>query len=308
MKQKGVFMDLVILAAGLGNRFGGDKQFKAVDEDGNFILDYSVHDAVKAGFDRVILIIRPEHQKIFDEVFGKRLRSVCPVLYAFQEMKNVPKRTVIPPERTKPWGTAHALYACKDIISDKFAVIGADDFYGYNSFEVLANFLKKSKPGQYACVGYTLQSTLSKQGAVKRGILLQKGNMVKGIVESRVEERDGKVFATPLNEENWKEMPSGTKASMLMFGFGKDLMKGISKDLKQFFSQSQERLKTDEALLPEMVQGMLNENTTMEILPTKSIWHGITYKEELSGLADAIKDMKARGEYPQHLYPLVKEK
>ncbi len=295
-------MDLVILAAGMGSRFGGCKQIEPVDADGNFILDYSVHDAVKAGFDRVILIIRKEHEKIFEETVGKRLRKVAQVLYAFQNLEDVPAGAKIPEGRTKPWGTAHALYAAKDVVSDKFAVINADDFYGLHSYQILYKFLQNSAYDQFVCAGFQLKNTLSDNGMVKRGLLFTNGHQATGLVESRVERRDGKIFATPLNEDNWHEISQDAMVSLTTFGFSKKIFTEIEKEMQTFFSQDESALKTGEVLLPEVVGKCIKSGTTLEVIPTSSTWYGITYREELEAFKNAIQRMKDDGQYPQHLY------
>ncbi len=295
-------MDLVILAAGLGSRFGGDKQIEHIDKDGNFILDYSVYDAVRAGFNRVILIIRKEHKEIFEKTIGKRLKKIVKVEYAFQDINDVPKGTKIPKERTKPWGTAHALYCCKDILSDRFAVINADDFYGFESFKILADFLKRNKDNQFLCVGFMVKNTLSEKGAVKRGILSIKNNMAQGLVESLVEKRGEKLFATPLRENSWHEIPSDTMASMTMFGFSKKILEQIEKEIKEFFKQDEEKLKSGELLLPESVGNMLGKSATMEVIPTPAKWYGMTYREDVEIIKNSIQDMKNEGKYPQKLW------
>ncbi len=296
-------MDLVILAAGMGSRFGGNKQTEPVDKDGNFILDYSVFDAIRAGFDRVVLIIRKENQQLFEDTVVKRLRKFAPVVYAFQNVEDVPKGTIIPPERKKPWGTAHALYECKNVVSDKFAVINADDFYGFNSFKIIADFLKQSKENEFVSAGYEAQNTLSDTGAVKRGIFSLQNGKATNIVESKIEKRGGRIFATPLNEENWKEIRPQTMVSMTMFGFSKNILKEIREMAQSFFRQGQEKLATAEFLLPDVVGHMLKEGkATMHVLPTSSKWYGMTYREELVPLKNAIQSMKDNGQYPQNLY------
>lgn len=293
-------MDLVILAAGMGSRFGGNKQAQPIDENGNYILHYSCFDAVKAGFDRVVLIIRKEHQALFENTVCKRLKDFVPVTFAYQSLQDVPQGVNYPLDRVKPWGTAHALYSCKDIVSDRFAVINADDFYGRDSFKVLANFLKKSSFDQFVSVGYKVKNTLPDKGVVKRGIFELYGKSALGLVESRVEKRDGKIFATPLEEDNWQELSPETMVSMTVFGFSKKIFDQIEDDMKSFFSQDYEQLKTGELLLTTVVGNMLNKGTTMDVLPTKSKWYGITYRDELDSVKAAIKDMRDNGEYPQN--------
>ena len=301
-------MDLVILAAGMGSRFGGNKQTEPVDREGNFILDYSVHDAIKAGFDRVVLIIRKEHEALFEQTVGKRLRKIAPVLYAFQNLEDVPSGAKIPEGRTKPWGTAHALYSCKGLVSDKFAVINADDFYGFDTYKILFDFLSESSLNQFVSAGFEAQNTISDKGIVKRGIFSLNGQRATGLVESRVEKRDGKIFATPLAEENWREISPHTLVSMTTFGLSKNIFEQIEKDMKNFLSQSEEKLKTGEILLPEVVGHMLKDGATLDVIPTTSTWYGMTYREELEQVKSAIQSMKDKGEYPQSLYERKLEK
>ncbi len=301
-------MDLVIMAAGLGSRFGGNKQVEPVDNDGNFILDYSVYDAIKAGFDRVVLIIRPEHKEMFEKSVGKRLRKIVPVEYAFQKMDDVPAGTKIPAERVKPWGTAHAIYSCRDVVSDRFAVINADDFYGFDTFKIIADFLKNSGENEFVSAGFKAENTLSENGAVKRGIFQMNGSNALGLVESKVEKRGQRIFATPLNEENWREIPRDTMVSMQCFGFSKKLITAINQASKTFFSQDEKGLQTAEFLLPDVVGDMLKSGTTLKVYPTTSQWYGITYREDLQNLKNAIDKMKSKGQYPNHLYKTAKNK
>lgn len=297
-------MDLVVMAAGMGSRFGGLKQIAPIDEDNNFILDYSIHDAVRAGFDRVVLIIKEENYELFNSTIGKRLESVVPVKYVFQSLNNVPKGFVIPEQRVKPWGTAHALYCCKDVVADKFAVINADDFYGYASFKLIADFLKNSNNNnEFISAGFMVKNTLSDKGSVKRGVFTLNNNVATDLIESEVELRDGKIMATPLNQGQWKEILPETLVSMTMFGFTRKLMDRISNDFEQFFNQPQEILLKDEFLLPMEVNKMIHSNEAiLKVETTSAKWYGITYKEDLEAFKQAIIDMKKEGKYPQHLY------
>lgn len=297
-------MDLVVMAAGMGSRFGGLKQIAPIDEDNNFILDYSIHDAVKAGFDRVVLIIKEENYELFNSTIGKRLESVVPVKYVFQSLNNVPAGFVIPEGRVKPWGTAHALYCCKDVVADKFAVINADDFYGYASFKLIADFLTNSNnDNEFISAGFMVKNTLSDKGSVKRGVFTLNNNVATDLVESEVEFRDGKIMATPLNQNLWNEILPETLVSMTMFGFTKKLMDRISNDFTSFFNQPQEVLLKDEFLLPMEVNKMIKTNeAVLKVETTSAKWYGITYKEDLEAFKQAIIDMKKEGKYPQHLY------
>ena len=297
-------MDLVVMAAGMGSRFGGLKQIAPIDEDNNFILDYSIYDAVKAGFDRVVLIIKEENYEYFKATIGKRLSSIVPVEYVFQSLTNVPKGFVIPENRVKPWGTAHALYCCKDVVADKFAVINADDFYGYESFELIANFLKNNdQDNKFISAGFQVKNTLSEKGSVKRGIYSLNGEVATNLVESEVEIRDGKIMATPLNKGEWREIDADTLVSMTMFGFTRKLMDRIVQDFELFFAQPKLVLEKEEFLLPMEVNKMIQEKQIeMVVRTTKAKWYGITYKEDLENFINAIKNMKQQGKYPKSLY------
>ena len=295
-------MDLVVMAAGMGSRFGGLKQVEPIDQDKNFILDYSIYDAVKAGFDRIVLIIKEENYEYFKATVGKRLSQVVPVVYAFQGMDVVPSGFSMP-ERVKPWGTAHALYCCKDIVADRFAVINADDFYGYESFKLVADFLKNSKDDEFLNAGFLVTNTLSDQGSVKRGILHFVNGYATDLVESEIQVKDGKVIATPLNQDKWSEISANTLVSMNMFGFSKKLMDRIAKDFEIFFAQSKEALLKGEFLLPDEVNKMIKSGEIkLRVGTTKAKWYGITYKEDLEQFKQAIIDMKSKGMYPKHLY------
>ena len=297
-------MDLVVMAAGMGSRFGGLKQIAPIDEDNNFILDYSIYDAVKAGFDRVVLIIKEENYEYFNSTIGKRLSSIVPIKYVFQSLSNVPNGFEIPAERVKPWGTAHALYCCKDVVADRFAVINADDFYGYESFKLIADFLKSStRDDQFISAGFQVKNTLSEKGSVKRGVFSLNGNIATDLVESEVELKDGKVMATPLNLGLWREIEPDTLVSMTMFGFTRKLMERINNDFEGFFNQPKEKLVKDEFLLPMEVNKMIHNNEIKLVVETTCAkWYGITYKEDLEQFKQAIINMIEQGVYPKHLY------
>lgn len=295
-------MDLVVMAAGMGSRFGGLKQVAPIDDDKNFILDYSIYDAIKAGFDRIVLIIKKENYEYFKDTIGKRLSQVVPVVYAFQEMDIVPTGFSMP-ERVKPWGTAHALYCCKDVVSDKFAVINADDFYGYESFKLVADFLKDSTNDEFLNAGFLLKNTLSDQGSVKRGVLYVENGYATNLVESEIKTVDGVLMARPLDKEEWSGISPDNLVSMNMFGFNKKLMDRIDNDFDIFFAQPKEVLIKSEFLLPSVVNDMIHAGEIkMRVGMTKAKWYGITYKEDLDQFKQAIVNMKQHGMYPKHLY------
>lgn len=294
-------LDLVVLAAGMGSRFGGLKQIEPVDDDNNFIIDYSVYDAVKAGFDRVIFIIKEENYDIFKSTIGKRLENIVKVEYVFQKLTDVPKGTLIPSDRIKPWGTAHAIYAVRDIVGDKFAIINADDFYGKQSFKIMADFLKDSNPYEFANVGYYALNTLSSKGSVKRGVFNHKNGYVKTLVESEIKQQDGVLYATPLGKNDWKQIEDNTLVSMNLFGFNGKLIERLKIESEKFFSE--QNLQTAEFLIPDVVNDMVHDGSVkLKLLSTTSKWYGITYKDDLCQLKQAIVDMKNQGEYPLKLY------
>ena len=294
-------MDLVILAGGMGSRFGGLKQIQPVDDDNNFIIDYSVHDAVKAGFDRVIFVIKEENYEIFKSTIGNRLNNIVKVEYAFQRIDDIPEGVVIPEGRVKPWGTAHAIYAARNIVSDRFAIINADDFYGYEPFKLMADFLRTNKDNEFVSAGYLVTNTMSNTGSVKRGIFNEDNGYVVGLTESEVEYRDGKVWATPLDQNEWKEISDKTLFSMNMFGFTNKLIEKLKADINNFFKQ--DKLEKAEYLIPLVINDMMRDNEiTLSLKMTTAKWYGITYKEELEGLKESIKTMINNGEYPKHLY------
>lgn len=292
-------MDLVVLAAGMGSRFGGLKQIQPIDEDENFIIDYSIYDAIKAGFDRVIFIIKEENYDIFRQTIGNRLASIVPVEYAFQRLEDVPDGVEIPASRVKPWGTAHAIYAVRDIVSDKFGIINADDFYGYQSFKLMADFLNNND-SEFVNVGFYARNTLSDKGSVKRGILYTEDGYVNHLVESSIERR-GDMYATPIDEDNWEKIGEDTLVSMNMFGFNGKLMKRLGADREAFFRE--DNLEKGEWLIPMVVDEMVRDgDVKLRVVNTPEKWYGITYKEDLEEFKEAINNMKRDGVYPEHLY------
>ena len=196
------------------------------------------------------------------------------------------------------------MYCCKDVVDNKFAVINADDFYGYESFKLIADFLNSNNDdSRFISAGFKVKNTLSDKGSVKRGIFTLNGNLATDLVESEVEFKDGKVMATPLNQNTWREISENTLVSMTMFGFTRKLMTRIEKDFNEFFAQPKEVLAKDEFLLPMEVNKMLKNNEiTLSVEETDAKWYGITYKEDLENFVQAIIDMKKQGKYPNHLY------
>ena len=276
-------MDLVVMAAGMGSRFGGLKQVAPIDEDNNFILDYSIYDAVKAGFDRVIFIIKKENYEYFKQTIGERLKNVVKIEFVFQDINNIPKNVKIPANRVKPWGTAHAIYSCKDVVQDKFAVINADDFYGYESFKIVADFLKNSNKNEFVSAGYYAKNTLSDKGSVKRGVFSLDGDIAKSLQECEIELRNGELMATILDQDNWHKIDENTLVSMQMFGFNRKLIDEIIKE----YIEKQENIKN---VLKDIYNGKkdvyINEENLKGTLKEMAI-----YVNDISdGFSNAIEE------------------
>ena len=216
-------MTLVIMAAGMGSRFGGLKQIEPIDEYGHFMIDYSIYDAIKVGFTKVVFIIKKENYDIFRDTVGKRVENLIEVEYVFQELDKLPEGYSVPENRAKPWGTAHAILCCKDVVKENFAILNADDFYGRDAFRVIAEFLSRdnssSEYHEYAMAGYKTKNTLTENGSVKRGVCNTDGKYLTKLVESKIEYVDGKLMATPLEGGEDFEVSEEDTVSMNMFGF-----------------------------------------------------------------------------------------
>ena len=294
-------MDLVILAAGMGSRFGGLKQIEPIDEYDNFIIDYSIYDAKKAGFDKVIFIIKEENYDIFKETIGKRVEARIETHYCFQKLENIPAGYTLPADRVKPLGTAQAILAAKDLVSDKFIIINADDFYGADAFKVAADYLKLVKPGvkgAYANVGYHAINTITDNGSVKRGVLyFDKNNKLTSLVESNIEKVNGKLIASPLDDiENKKEIENDTLVSMNMFCFTKDIMKYIEDYFAPFMDANKDNLEKCEYLIPTLVSDLINlGKVKVNVLSTSAVWYGITYKADKEDVVKSLRTLMDKG-------------
>lgn len=299
-------MELVILAAGMGSRFGGLKQIEPIDEYGNFIIDYSVYDAIEAGFDKVIFIIKEENYEIFKETIGKRIEDKIKVEYVFQKLSLLPEGYSIPSDRIKPLGTAQAILAAKDKISNRFAIINADDFYGKESFFAAADFLKNScKDKAYGNVAYLVTNTMTENGSVKRGVLsMDNKNLLTHIEESKVEHVNGKVVATPLDETKKPfEIAKDTLVSMNMFCFSNTIMDYMWDRFPKFLDDNKNNLMNCEYLLPTVVSDLIQEGeVTVEIVPSPAVWYGITYKEDKPSVVESIAKLMAEGKYKKGLW------
>ena len=292
-------MELVIMAAGLGNRFGGLKQITPVGPNGEFILDYSIYDAIQAGFEKVVFIINKNMYEEFKETIGNRIAEKIKVEYAFQENTDVPEGVNIPTERIKPLGTGHALYATRKVVKDDFAVISADDFYGRDAFLELGRALKETD--DYCLVGYKIGGTITENGSVKRGICFVEDGKLNKIVESKIEKIDGIIHGEPLEGGEKYTLEEDHPVSMLMFGLRKEIFPFIDKDIIEFFKNAND-LNEQEYFLPTILDHLMEQGTDIKVLPTTSVWKGVTYKSDLDELKTYINDLIQKGEYPNQLW------
>lgn len=299
-------LTLVIMAAGLGSRFGGLKQIEPVGPNNEFIIDYSIYDAISAGFNKVVFVIKEENYEIFKDTIGKKIEGKVEVAYAFQSNNDLPSGIIIPSTRTKPLGTAHAIYAAREKVKTNFAVINADDFYGRDAFIKIAQFLKQDLNGpteKYAMVVYKTENTLTENGSVKRGVCQIKDNYLVKLTESVIEKKDGKLLATPLEKEPPFVVEDNTLVSMNMLGFSKNLFKHIEDMMYEFYEDNKDNLDTCEYLIPTVITKCIKRGiATMEVLPTTAIWHGVTYKEDKEELEKAIKELIKEKVYPENLW------
>ena len=299
-------MTLAIMAAGMGSRYGGLKQIEPVDDAGNFILDYSIYDAIRAGFDKVVFIIKEENYDIFRETVGKRVEDKIKVEYVFQNLDILPEGYSVPEGRVRPWGTGHAVLSTKDVITDNFAVINADDFYGRDGFRILADFLKNDHlDNKYAMVGYRVSNTLTENGSVKRGVCKVKddGSLAR-LVECVIDRKDGKLIATPLqSDEEAFEVDENIPVSMNLWGFKPSIFDSMMKDFAKFLDDNKDDLINCEYFLPTFVSKEIEMgHVSVDILKTSAIWRGITYKEDKEDVINSIKALVDAGEYPVGLW------
>lgn len=307
-------MDLVIMAAGMGSRFGGLKQIEPIDKNNNFIIDYSIFDAIRCGFDKVIFIIKKENLEIFKNTVGNRIERFIETKYVFQENSNVPEQYTIPADRKKPLGTTHAVLCAANEISDGFVVINADDFYGYDAFKTAADFLRRDKqPNRYAVIGYQASNTIGDNGTVKRGVCsVDENGKLLGIAESLIDKDDsGILLAAPLD---FPDIPphviaNDTPVSMNMFSFKKGFTKHLQTSFDRFLETHKDDLATAEKLLPStLTEFIIDGSVEVDMLPTTATWYGITYKEDKPKVVAALQELVDKGEYPQNLWASLKSK
>ena len=296
---------LFVLAAGMGSRYGGLKQLDGLGPNGETIMDYSIYDAIKAGFGKVVFVIRPSFEKDFKSVVVDKFKNLIDTDIVFQEITSVPAGSTYSPEREKPWGTNHAVLMGKGAINEPFAVINADDFYGQESFAILADFLRsvEGKQNEYCMVGYRVGNTLSESGAVSRGVcVVDENGLLENVVErTHIEENGGTINYL---DEKGKEVPllPNTPVSMNMWGFTPDYFDYSEEFFKEFLVENGQKLKS-EFYIPLAVNNLIvQKKATCKVLDTPSKWFGVTYAEDRSQVVLKINEQVRKGVYPEKLF------
>lgn len=297
---------LVIMAAGMGSRFGGCKQITPVDDAGHVIMDYSIYDALQAGFGRIVCVIKPEMEADFRAVIGDRIAKHAEIAYAYQTIDRLPEGYSVPEGRVKPWGTAHAVLCAADKIDGDFAAINADDFYGRSAFKAAADFLRGDHAGnEHAMVGYLIENTLTENGYVSRGVCRADENGLLQEITERVhiEPRDG---GAAYIEDGEKEVfiPAGTKVSMNMWAFGNDILDEMKRRFVDFLdTKAVENPLKAEYYLPSVPDALIREGKgSVRLLETRERWYGVTYHEDLAAVQAAMAKLRAEGVYPEKLW------
>lgn len=301
---------LVIMAAGIGSRFGGGiKQLEPVGPNGEIIMDYSIHDALEAGFNKVIFIIRKDLEKDFKEIIGNRIEKIAPVEYAFQEIDDLPEGFSVPEGRKKPWGTGQAILAARNLIHEPFLVINADDYYGKEGFKKIHDYMvngMEEKDGVYdmCMAGFILSNTLSENGGVTRGVATvdEDGYLAK-VTETYNIYQDAEGMHASDNEGNTVSVKANQHVSMNMFGLPAGFVKELEKGFPEFLSGIREGDIKAEYLLPAMIdQAIRNKRATVRVLETRDKWFGVTYKEDKPSVVAAIRRLIDAGVYPEKLF------
>ncbi len=290
---------LVVMAAGMGSRFGGLKQIEPVGPNGEIIADYSVYDAKRAGFSKVVFIIRKENEDYFRKNIINKYEGI-EVKLAFQELDNVPRNVVIPDGRVKMLGTGHALYCAKELIDGDFIVINSDDFYGKNSYEIASKFFDEEDEN-YLSVNYPYEVTASKYGKVKRGVVKEENGIIKSITESEIGEVDGHFIARSLTDNHEFEISGNTPVAVNFFGLRKEFLHILEEEFDKFIHG--EVTLTNEFLLPDILKNGISKGLfKLESKVSESKWIGMTYKEDLESVKEHINNLIERGEYPSKLW------
>ena len=299
-------MTLVILAAGMGSRYGGLKQIDPITDGGEFIIDFSIFDAVKSGFDKVVFIIKEENYDAFRETVGARVEPYVKVEYAFQSLDKIPAEFAIPEGRVKPWGTSHALLCAEELVDDNFAVINADDFYGRDAFLKLAEHLKSidKTSTDYCMIGYVLRNTLTENGTVSRGKCeTDENGMLSSITELTKIKTDGN-DALYLNDSGeWESLSGDTVVSMNCWGLTPAIFPELKSGFEGFLTSEKGKELKSEYYLPGAVDDMMKaDKCAVRVYSTTAAWYGVTYSEDKEGVKSALRSLMDKGEYPHKLW------
>lgn len=299
---------LVVMAAGIGRRYGGLKQIDPIGPYGEIILDYSVYDALRAGFESVVFVINKEIEQAFRERVGRTIERQVATRYVFQELEDVPDGCEVPADRQKPWGTGHATLSCRNVVGSPFAVINADDFYGRSSFQSLCDYLKGARDRRgvydYCMVGYVLENTLSAHGHVARGVceVDADGFLVDIHERTRIQRFDGNVKFTQ-DGETWIELPAESVVSINIWGFTPSLFGELEARFAQFLHRNRANIQKAEYFLPDVIGELVKENRArVKILSTEERWYGITYQQDKPRVRQAVRALIRQGIYPEQLW------
>lgn len=296
---------LVIMAAGMGSRFGGLKQITPVDKEGHSIIDFSLYDAWKAGFRKVVFIIKHEIEADFKKAVGSRMERYFDVKYVFQEVDKIPQGFSVPEGRTKPWGTAHAIICAKDAIDGPFAVLNADDYYGTHAIQTIYDFLKEEhRPNEHAMVGYLVRNTVTESGYVSRGVCAVKDGLLQEVVERTHIEKRGKDAAYTEDGEHYVDLSGDTVVSMNLWGFQQELLDQFVDGFPRFLEENLPKnpLKC-EYFLPSVANAQIRDGLgTIRVLPTEDVWYGVTYSADLESVVSALQSLKEQKVYPEALW------
>jgi dTDP-glucose pyrophosphorylase len=296
---------LVVMAAGMGSRYGGLKQIDPIGPNGEIIIEYSIYDAVKAGFSKVVFIIKEELKDTFRNKIGKKIEKIVETEYVFQDINfGIPSDFSIPKDRIKPWGTGHAIYCCKDIIDGPFAVINADDFYGQSTYKLMYDYLVSSNNDyDYAMVGFVLENTLTENGTVARGICsVDNYNNLVSITERTSIKKFANSTKYTEDNLNWIDIKNKSIVSMNIWGFKPTIFNELENDFKEFLENSKDNILKKEFYIPSVIDKMVKQNkANVKVLLSKEKWYGVTYKEDKDNVCKSINSLMGNV-YPDRLW------
>ncbi len=303
---------LVIMAAGMGSRYGGLKQIDPVGPNGEIIMEYSIYDAIRAGFNKVVFIIKKEIEDTFREVVGKKIEGIIDVEYVYQKVDNLPQGFSVPEGRVKPWGTGHAVLSAKDAVKTPFAVINADDFYGAETYKLLNGFLTNNQDSnnkyKYCMVGFVIENTLTENGHVARGVcnVDSQGNLIDIHERTKIVKFGNETKYTE-DDTNWIKIPEKSIVSMNTWGFNLSILNELEERFPEFLRMNKDNLLKAEYFLPTVVDNLIKEGKAdVKVLSTADKWYGVTYQEDKPVVKKSISDMVSEHKYPNRLWENIK--